>query len=286
MSLSDIGAEAEPEIDTDAKNRFGPDRSLTLKDTDHVLLAVASTKVPDHILDHDGSVPTWSFATERYKRRMSAESPHCSRFDHNWAKRARAKLLRADECMRGWIDTTVLLTYTGEPFLEGASDPMPPVSFTEALTCSRPARRKAMCTLFDEVSGRWMSIRVIGSHESGYPHEHVLVGTESEVCADDFEPVVAAHQDESPIAGENNHGSGAIRVEQSPNEEKMTGGIQYVATNVPGVTALLEAEKLGQRSDGVLDEPEHVLRTSTVLEATGSRAFRIDASDSVEKTWY
>jgi len=286
VSLSDIGAEAEPEIDTDAKDRFGPDQALTLKDTDNVPLAITPKDIPDSILNYNGSVPTWSFATERYKRRMSAESPHCPRFGHHWARRTRAKQLRADECMRRWIDTTVLLTYTGEPFLEGASDPMPPVSFAEALMCSRPARRREMCTLFDEVGGRWMSIRVIGSHKSGYPHEHVLVGTESEVCADDFEPVVAAHREESPIAGENNHGSGAIRVEQSPNKEEMTGGIQYVATNVPGVTALLEAEELGQTSNGVLDEPEHVLRTSTVLEATGSRAFRIDASDSVEKTWY
>jgi len=286
VSLSDIGAEADSEIDTDETDRFGPDRALTLGDTDDVPLALVPKDVPDPILNEDGSVPTWSFAAERYRRKMGAESPHDPRFGHNWAKRTRAKLLRADECMRDWVDTTVLLTYTGEAFLEGASRPMPPVSFTKALTMSRPPRRRKMCALFDEIGGRWMSIRVVGSHKSGYPHEHVLVGTESEVCGDDFEPVVTAHREESPIAGEGKHGTGAIRVEQSPNKEEMTGGIQYIATNVPGVTALLEAEESGQTSNGVLDEPEHMARTSTVLEATGTRAFRIDSSDDVEKLWY
>jgi Putative rep protein (DUF1424). len=121
-----------------------------------------------------------------------------------------------------------------------------------------------------------MSIRVIGSHKSGYPHEHVLVGTESEVCDDDFEPVVTAHREKSPIAGEGEHGTGAIRVERSPSKEEMTGGIQYIATNLPGVTAVLEAEEVGQTSNGVLDEPEHMVRTSAVLDATRAHAFRID----------
>ncbi|MDB2243304.1 hypothetical protein PM076_07420 [Halorubrum ezzemoulense] len=189
--------------------------------------------------------------------------------------------------MRQWVNTTVLLTYTGEAVLEGASRPMPPVSFTTALTESRPARREAMRNLFGEIGGRWMSIRVIGSHQNGYPHEHVLVGLESKISAEDFEPVVAAHREGSPIAGKGEHGTGAIRVEQSPNkEEEMTGGIQYIATNVPGVTAVLEAEELGQTSNGVLDEDEHMVRTSTVLEATGKQAFRIDSSDGVKRTWY
>ena len=286
MSLSDIGAEAKSEINTDETDRFGPDRALTLRDTDDIPLALVPKDVRESILNDDGSVPIWSFAAERYRRKMGAESPHCPRFGHDWARRTRGKLLRADECMREWVDTTALLTYTGEAFLEDASRPMPPVSFTKALTMSRPPRRRKMCTLFDEIGGRWMSIRVVGSHKSGYPHEHVFVGTESKVCANDFEPVVNAHRNESPIAGEGQHGTGAIRVEQSPNKKEMTNGIQYIATNVPGVTALLKAEESGQTSNGVLDEPEHMVRTSAVLEATGSRAFRIDSSDDVEKTWY
>lgn len=286
MSLSDIGLEAKSEIEKDELDGFGPDRPLSLKDTDDVPLAPAARDIPESILNNDGSVPTWSFGAERYRCKMREGSPHCPRFSHHWANRTRAKLLRADECMRRWVETTTLLTYTGEPYFPDTSSPIPPVSFTTALTASRPSRRKAMRTLFDRIDGRWISTRVIGSHKSGYPHEHVFVGTESHVSNDDFEPVVTAHRNESPIAGEGEHGIGAIRVKQSPNKEDMTGGIQYIATNVPGVTAVLDAEELGQTSNGVLDEDEHMIRTSALLEATGTQAFRIDHSDSVEKTWY
>ena len=288
MSLNDIRAEAEAGVETDETDGFGPDRALSVKDTDDVPLALAPSSLEgkEFILNKDGSVPVWSFAAERFRRRIQADSPHSPRFDHPWANRTRGKLLGAEECMRQWAETTVLLTYTGEAVLEGASRPMPPVSFTTALTASRPARRKAMRNLFGEIGGRWMSIRVMGSHKCGYPHEHVLVGTEAQVSCDDFEQVVTAHREESPISGKGEHGTGAIRVEQAPNQEEMTGGIQYLGTNVPGVSAVLRAEELGQTSNGILDEPEHAVRTGVVLEATGKQAFRIDHSDDVEKTWY
>ena len=287
MSLNDIRAEADTGIETDETGGFGPDRALKLKDTEDIPLAPApgSLEGKEFILNKDESVPVWSFAAERFRRRIQADSPHSPRFDHPWANRARGKLLGAEEGMRQWAETTVLLTYTGEAYLEGASRPMPPVPFTTALTASRPARRRAMRNLFGEIGGRWMSIRVIGSHKSGYPHEHVLVGTEAEVYGDDFEPVMTAHREKSPISGEGEHGTGAIEVEQSPNKEEMTKAIQYLGKNVPGISAVLKAEELGQTSNGVLDQDEHVVRTGVVLEATGKQAFRIDRSDDVEKTW-
>jgi len=288
VSLHEIRAEAETGIETDETDGFGPDRALKLKDTEDVPLAPAPSSLEgkEFILNKDGSVPVWSFAAERFRRRIQADSPHSPRFDHPWANRARGKLLGAEEGMRQWAETTVLLTYTGEAYLEGASRPMPPVPFTTALTASRPARRRAMRNLFGEIGGRWMSIRVIGSHKSGYPHEHVLVGTEAEVYGDDFEPVMTAHREKSPISGEGEHGTGAIEVEQSPNKEEMTKAIQYLGKNVPGISAVVKAEELGQTSNGVLDQDEHVVRTGVVLEATGKQAFRIDCSDDVEKTWY
>ena len=286
MSLLDIGAEATSEIDTGQTSGFGPDRSVELEDTDNIPLAPAPRDVPEFVLNRDGSVPNWSLAAQRFRRRIEADSPHLPRFDHNWACRTRAKLLRAEQSMRKWVNTTVMLTYTGEPILEGASCPMPPVPFTTALTASRPARREAMRDLFEEIGGRWLAIRVMGSHQSGYPHEHVLIGTESQVSGDEFESVVTAHRAESPIAGVGEHGSGAISVEQSPNTEGMTRVIKYTTKNLPGIEAVLDAEELGQTSNGVLDEEEHMVRTSTVLEATGKQAFRIDSSDGVEQTWY
>ena len=95
---------------------------------------------------------------------------------------------------------------------------------------------------------------------------------------------MTAYREMSPISGEGKHGTGAIEVEQSPNKEGMTEGNRYLGKNVPGISAVLKAEELGQMSNGVLDQDEHVVRTGVVLEATGKQAFRIDRSDDVEKT--
>jgi hypothetical protein len=189
--------------------------------------------------------------------------------------------------MREWCRTTVLLTFTGSPYLTDDADrPMPPTSFVSALTVSRSARNTALRDVLDDAGGLWVSMRVVGAHESGYPHEHMLIGTETPVTSDDFEPVIGAHRDESPVAGDGAHGVGAIQVESDPNRDEMTGGVQYVAPDVPGIRDVLEAGQSGQTPAGVVGESEHRQRTASVLEATGTQAVRIDSSDGVHADWY
>jgi hypothetical protein len=121
VSLLDIGAEVVSRTDSEETDGFGPDRALSIRDTDEVLLAPAPSSLEgkEFILNKDLSVPVWSFAAERFRRRIQADSPHSPRFDHHWANRARGKLLGAEELMRQWAETTVLLTYTGEAYLRG-----------------------------------------------------------------------------------------------------------------------------------------------------------------------
>lgn len=266
---------------------FGPDRSLSVADTADVPLAPATNSLPQFVLGPDGSVPTWSQASERFVKRLQADSPHNPRFGSEWSVRTHARLLRADECMREWCQTTVLLTFTGTPYLTDDVDrPMPPTSFMMALAKSQSARRNALREVLDNTGGRWVTMKVIGSHQSGYPHEHVLIGIEAPVSSEDFEPVIRAHRSESPIAGDGAHGVGAIRIESNPNQAEMTGGVRYVAPDAPGVRDVLEAEESGRTPQGIVNESTHRQRTASVLEATGTQAVRIESSDNVHADWH
>jgi hypothetical protein len=162
---------------------------------------------------------------------------------------------------------------------------MPPASFLEALTASRSARRSALRTVLNDAGGRWITIRVAGAHRSGYPHEHLLVLTEAQFTANDFESIVSAHVGESPVADEGAHGDRAISIEGDPNRSAMTGGVGYIAVDIPGVRGVLDAEESGKASAGVVDEDEHRQRTAAVLEATATQGVRIDSA-GVDADWH
>jgi len=240
-------------------------------------LAMSSSTVADFVLDDDGSIPTWREARKRMCARISADSPHSPRFGPRWAKQARARFLGADEQAREFCQTTGLLTFTGSPYLTDNRDNLiPPCSFVEALTASRSARRSAFRDVLGDAGGRWVTMRVVGAHRSGYPHEHTVVASEAQLSADDFAPVVGAHLDASPVANKGAHGDEAIHVESDPNTDEMTGGVAYIAPDIPGVRDVLTAEQSGRTPAGVVDEAEHRRRTASVLEATGTQAVRID----------
>lgn len=139
--------------------------------------------------------------------------------------------------------------------------------------------------MFSEVGGRWITIRIVGAHRSGYPHEHVLIGTEAPVDLVSFESVVAAHVGACPIAKKSAHGGKTVSMESTPSQSGPTGGIKYVASDVPGVRSVLEADGTQKEPAGVPSEAEHRARTATILEATRTQAVRIDASSEVPRVW-
>lgn len=286
VTLDSFGVNIGDDVGTDDDTGgWGPDRSLSLSDTADVRLAPGPEGLPEFVLNRDGSVPTWERASERFLQRLQADSPHDARFTGPWATRTRARLLRADERMREWCRATVLLTFTGSPFLTDDGPPMAPTAFMQGLTATLSARRRALRDVLEQAGGRWLTIRVVGAHRSGYPHEHVLVGTETRLSDHDFEPVIGAHRD-GPVAGDGAHGVGAVCVESDPRTEDVTGGTKYVAPDVPGVRSVLEADGSDRTPNGVVGESTHRVRTATVLEATGTQAVRIDSSEGVNVDWY
>lgn len=284
MHPASIGAhtQVDPGGSGDA---FGPDRHLDLAETESVPLASTPHDVPEFVRDNDGSVPSWGRASERFRRRLQADSPHEARFTGSWAERTRARLLRADEVMREWVESTALFTFTGSPFLPGTDQPVPPTAFMSALKASRSTRRQALRRVLDS-TGRWIAIRIIGAHHSGYPHTHLLVGSEADLSGTDYEPVMTAHREHSPVAGDGAHGVGAISTESAPTTEESTAGIHYIASDVPGVRSVIDAGDSGGNPSGVTGETEHRVRTATVIEATSVQATRIDAPSRVEAKWF
>lgn len=277
---------SEP-TDPGTSSGFGPDRQLGCSETADILLAPAPDAVPEFVLEEERLVPKWKWATERFRRRLRADSRHVARFTGPWAKKTRGKLLGAGEQMREWVDTTTLLTFTGSPFVDGMDHLLPPTSFLQALTESRSDRRRELRRVLHDVGGRWITMRVIGAHNSGYPHEHLVVGTEQDVDDVDFEPVIGAHREHSPIAGDGGHGAGAISIESAPNREEPTGAVRYITLDVPGVHSVVEADG-AQLSDprGIVEEDENRARLATVLEATRKEAFCIDSSEDVDADWH
>jgi len=249
-------------------------------------LLLSPDSVPEFVLEEDGAVPSWSRATFRFQQRLSAGSEHVARFTTPWARKTRGKLLSADSEARDWAQTTALLTFTGSPFLGDSREPMPPVSFLDAIRQPARARRRRLRRMLDETAGRWLTIRVIGATEStGYPHSHVAVYADTRLSESDFEPVVQAHLDGCPVAQQSAHGHGTVVVEHEPRESKPTGVVNYLNQNVPGVKSLYDdgdARSSGQNPKGVVDESTARQRTATVLEATRTDAYSIQTSDGVE----
>jgi hypothetical protein len=101
----------------------------------------------------------------------------------------------------------------------------------------------------------------------------------------DFEPVVSAHVRESPVAGKEAHGSGAISLESAPNREEPTGGVKYIAVDVPGMKSVLDAYASDREPIGVVEEDDHRGRLATVLEASEKQAARVDSAETVDKEW-
>lgn len=287
MSIIGIGNDPVDDKSAGRSDGFGPDRRLKLDELTHIPIAPGPESLPKFVLESDGAVPEWGRASERFVGRLQADSPHDARFTGPWATRTRARLLRADEQMRDWIESTVLLTFTGSPFLAADVDrPIPPAPFTQALTASRPKRREKLRDVFDDIGGRWVTMRVLSAHQSGYPHTHVFVGTEADVSTGAFEPVVAAHREHSPIAGNGAHGVGAISIESAPNTDTVTEGVRYIGKDIPGVRSVLRDEQGDQKTSGVVDESRSRIRTATILEATQTQAVRIDSSSCVDPCWF
>lgn len=251
-----------------------PDTSNSLVAGDKSI-AVSPSAVKPHVLSEDGAVPDWSTAAYRLEQRVQSDGPHTQRFGGDWAKGVRARLLGADETAREWVAQTTLLTLTGDYCPAG--DPLPPVSFLQALKSTQSAVRAELSTVLDDHAGQAGVVATYEAHSSGYPHRHLLVYSDSEIDSTAFEPVLQAHT-AGPVASESGHGAGAVSINTEPTTSEPTGGIAYIVDGVPGVKSVYESDGTGREPAGVVDESESRTRMAAVLDATATQAVRVDGS--------
>jgi hypothetical protein len=111
--------------------------------------------------------------------------------------------------------------------------------------------------------GQWSALTVVGVHQTGHIHVHTGVWSDEWVSRDRFKPVVGAHTRNSSVADPDAHGDRAITVRS--DSAGLTGEL---GKNAPGL------DTRGDKSHGVLSEPEHRQFGATVLSVGRWRAVR------------
>jgi hypothetical protein len=253
QQLKSVGQKAT-EYDGPTEPRVTPDLPLRVGGYGTTWSEARNSLVADL---HGPSNPT----TLTEVARATVDNRH-RQFTPAWSRWTWRRLLAHHRWVRTWQESTILLTFTGRTTLPGADRPIPPVTHCERIRASRQARNKALSRALDDVD-RWSSITVVGAHETGHCHVHTGVWTGESVGADRFEPVVQAHLNQCGLAQPEGHGTGAITVRS--DSARLIGEL---GKNTPGL------DTRGDRSHGVLSDPEYKQFGATVLQAGGWRAVR------------
>lgn len=232
--------------------------SSKVSETAELRIAGAPDTIPEFAHTDAGSVPTWEEAVDRFRARLSGDSPHTARFTPEWTRGRWARLLEVDEELRPDVEMTVLITLTARTTYP-VDDPIPPCIHFDRLTASRGAVRQRLSRVLREYN--WHRITVVGVDRRGYLHQHIGLYIQQSIESHELEPVVTSHVENCQLAEPEAHGTGAIQVNRSPTRDEPTGLVGYLGLNVPGL------DTRGDRPPGILSDPEHRVRGATVLEA-------------------
>jgi hypothetical protein len=204
----------------------------------------------------DGSGETWGPAVDRLLADVGAGDT----FGSDWARQQQARLFAVDRKCRRWARTTVLLTATASTTWPQSDDHIPPViHLRRGILASRDARQKALSRVLRGIS--WRAIRTYGVDNTGHLHTHtgVYVGSDADESA--FERWVRAHTNNSPLADESAHGSGAIEVRDVTDGDQ--GLAAYVMRNCPGL------DTRDDRRHGLASAPTPQQRGAVVVDRAG-----------------
>lgn len=214
----------------------------------------------------DGS-DNWSDAVGRLDEYLdSNERPELGA---SWAQQQQARLIATDRSAQEWADSTVLLTATASKTWPESDDLIPPIThYRRGIARTKEARAKALSRALS--GSKWRAVRVLGAGEDGFLHVHVGVYVDETVGSDRFDRWVRAHVGNSPLATEQAHGSGAVRIESvdDDNSDGVTGLEGYLSKNALGL------DTTGDEEHGLGSAPIHRKRAGAVLRAVGADPLR------------
>ena len=201
----------------------------------------------------DGCGETWGSAAGQFLDDVDAGDT----FGANWAQQQQARLFAVDHGCREWAETTALLTATASTTWPQSDDSIPPVvHLRRGILASSDARQRALSRALQGIS--WRAIRTYGVDNTGHLHTHTGVYVGSDVDASAFEGWRSAHINNSPLADEAAHGSGAVEVRDVADGDR--GLVAYVMRNTPGL------DTRGERAHGLASAPTSQQRGAVVLD--------------------
>lgn len=222
----------------------------------------------------DGRPLEWSDAVDVFREQHGTEN----RFGERWASGLWGRWLARDRALVDRTETTLMLSLTASPWLNDACL-LPPSNHLDALSEGREAVLSALGDCLDvEYRTGW----ALGAHRTGYAHAHLGVWCSERTKPVAVEPALRAHVDAVPMATRDQHGAGAVTAYHgddlladrtaTEDREPATQLSAYLVDNVPGSGSQVGA---GMGVDSELATGDaHRVRLATVLDATGSEAYR------------
>jgi hypothetical protein len=210
----------------------------------------------------DDSGDVWDSTTRGFIEQIDPED----RYGAEWARQAQARVFDIDRRCREWAESLALLTATASTSWPGEDTQIPPVvHFNRGLRKSREARQKALSRALRRCQHR--AVRVYGVGSDGCLHRHTAVYIGSEVDRCTLRPWADAHVANSPLAREEGHGDGAVRVDtgiEVDGESNVSSVAGYLMQNLPS------CDTRGDRAHGIQSAPTNVQRGATVLDRVGA----------------
>lgn len=197
---------------------------------------------------------SWGSATSEFIDELTPSDP----MGASWARKQQAHLFNLDEVASEWAESVALLTATASTFWPNSDQLIPPVvHFDRGIRASRQAREKALSR---SLSGsNWRAIRAYDAHETGHVHQHVAVYIDREVDSDELEPWVRAHLNNSPLADQQAHESGAVKLGDVEGDST-TWSTAYVMQSALGL------DTTSDREHGLRSAPANRQRAGVVVD--------------------
>ena len=196
-----------------------------------------------------------------------------NRFTPEYREMLYAKAQSLERSLRerwGRLLHTAMVTLTAST-TDGEGRPRPPVEHLRDLLGSWEAVRRALSRILD---GReWEYLAILEPHESGYVHIHVGVFVKGPVVAEQFQPMLDAHLENCPTAGEEAH-----RLFDEEGEEHAVG-VHRAADRrdldgIENLGAYLASYMAGEYGAEATQMPEYVQGFYTLMWATGTQWWR------------
>jgi hypothetical protein len=197
---------------------------------------------------------SWASAAEDFVDDLDPSDP----MGAEWARQKQAHLLNLDDVASDWAESIVLLTATASTSWPNSDQLIPPVvHFERGIRASRTARQKALSRCLS--GSNWRAVRAFDAHETGHVHQHVAVYIDREVDSEELQPWVRAHLNNSPLADQQAHRSGAVKVGDVEGDGT-TWSTAYVMHSALGL------DTTGDREHSIKSAPTNRQRAGVVLD--------------------